>query len=78
MTAFERFLDALDAEWPGDLPPRLTFRVLGSTALFLQTWFVDRWPGVARGARLRDPPKRRLTVSDSGTSSLARPNMDVL
>ena len=36
MTRFERFLDDLDAEWTACLPRRLTFRVIGSTALFLQ------------------------------------------
>lgn len=37
MTRFERFLDDLDAAWTKALPTRLTFRVIGSTALFLQT-----------------------------------------
>jgi hypothetical protein len=39
MTAFERLVDDLDRPWTHDLPARLTFRVLGSTALFLQTAF---------------------------------------
>lgn len=37
MTRFERFLDDLDERWTEALPARLTFRVIGSTALFLQT-----------------------------------------
>ncbi len=37
MTRFERFLDELDQRWTKSLPDRVTFRVIGSTALFLQT-----------------------------------------
>ena len=39
MTACERLVDDLDRSWTRDLPGRLTFRVLGSTAPFLQTSF---------------------------------------
>jgi len=37
VTRFEHFLDELDELWTAELPERLTFRVIGSTALFLQT-----------------------------------------
>lgn len=37
MTRFERFLDDLDERWTPMLPEQLPFRVIGSTALFLQT-----------------------------------------
>lgn len=36
MTRFEGFLDDLDHRWTANLPTRLTFYVIGSTALFLQ------------------------------------------
>lgn len=42
MTAFEAFLDDLDRAWTDRLPTRLPFRVLGSTALFLQTTYGRR------------------------------------
>jgi hypothetical protein len=37
VTRFEAFLDDLDDRWTYALPDRLPFRVIGSTALFLQT-----------------------------------------
>lgn len=42
MTKFEHFLEALDAAWTAKLPRRLRFRVIGSTALFLQTAYERR------------------------------------
>jgi hypothetical protein len=37
VTRIERFLDDLEARWAPSLPERMTFRLVGSTALFLQT-----------------------------------------